>query len=479
MIRNLISICEKSLSSSILIVLSCLPIGGIATAQEEFKPLFNGLDFSGWEGSASLWRVEKGEIVGSTVDNPTKKNTFLIYRGEEVGDFHLKAKLRMTGENNSGIMYRAQDYDKYPFGLSGPQMDIHPKLEYQGMRFSERTGRGIIAERGQKVIVPSELNADGETTPKVVGDFGKTPQFNLSQWNDYEIIALGNRSIHKINGMVTVDVVDQDPSILPKGLIGFQLHAGVQMTIQVKDVALKALDETGGASAIEAAYKKHSSERRKQLEVGRRINENRATPVDEKTVADGFKVELLYSVPGDTQGSWINLALNGKNRLIASDQFGGLYRFPAPAAGEVLDPSLVKAIPVDMKAVNGLLWAFDSLYVGVNDYRDKERSGLYRITDTDGDDELDHVELLRKIKSRGDHGVHGLRLSPDGKSIFLICGNYAELTDIDSSRVPMVQTGDIGDNFFQGIALILVLPMSPVYLLPMSPVCTDLNGQVA
>ena len=25
-------------------------------------------------------------------------------------------------------------------------------------------------------------------------------------------------------------------------------------------------------------------------------------------------------------GSWVNLCLDGKNRIIASDQFGGLYR---------------------------------------------------------------------------------------------------------------------------------------------------------
>ncbi len=143
---------------------------------------------------------------------------------------------------------------------------------------------------------------------------------------------------------------------------------------------------------------------------------------------------MLYSIPAATQGSWINLGLDGKNRIIASDQFGGLYRFKPPATGEVLNPADIEEVPAKIKAVNGMLWAFDSLYVGVNDYNDNEKSGLYRITDSNGDDKLDHVELLRQIPARGDHGVHAVKLSPDGEHLYLICGNNAEPTEVDLSR---------------------------------------------
>jgi putative heme-binding domain-containing protein len=86
-----------------------------------------------------------------------------------------------------------------------------------------------------------------------------------------------------------------------------------------------------------------------------------------------------------------------------------------------------------------MLFAFGALYVGVNDYEAKIPSGLYRITDSDGDDQLDKVELLRAIESRGDHGVHAVLLSPDKQSLFLICGNGAKLTDIEpTSPVPRV-----------------------------------------
>ncbi len=170
----------------------------------------------------------------------------------------------------------------------------------------------------------------------------------------------------------------------------------------------------------------------------RAVGENKATPPSRIKAAPGFNVELLYSVPSDSQGSWVNLCTDPKGRIIASDQYGGLYRFAPPAPGQALDPSKVEKMPAEIRAANGLLWAFGALYVGVNDYEKKIPSGVYRITSSKGDDQLDKVELLRAIKAGGDHGVHAILPGPDGKSLFLISGNNADLTEINSSRVPLV-----------------------------------------
>ncbi|MHC4875168.1 MAG: c-type cytochrome [Planctomycetota bacterium] len=150
---------------------------------------------------------------------------------------------------------------------------------------------------------------------------------------------------------------------------------------------------------------------------------NTATPIDRITVAKGFQVELLYSVPAEQHGSWVNLCTDDKGRLLVSDQFGGLYRINPPAAGRTITASDVEPVPADIRAANGMVWAFGALYVGVNDYERKIPSGLYRITDSDGDDQLDRVELLHEVQSRSDHGVHAVVPSPDGKSLFLITGN--------------------------------------------------------
>ena len=162
-----------------------------------------------------------------------------------------------------------------------------------------------------------------------------------------------------------------------------------------------------------------------------------ATPVRNIKAPEGFNVELLYSVPKPQQGSWVNLCTDNKGRIIVSDQFGGLYRFWAPAAGQPLKARDIEKVPAKIRAANGLLWAFGALYVGVNDYERKMESGLYRVTDSDGDDRLDKVEKLRGMTTRGDHGIHAVLLEPDKKSIYLITGNNTTPAKSDASRIPL------------------------------------------
>ncbi len=162
---------------------------------------------------------------------------------------------------------------------------------------------------------------------------------------------------------------------------------------------------------------------------GNRSSSDGGTPgetvaADEVEVPEGFKVEKLYNVPKAEQGSWVAMATDHKGRLIACDQYGSLYRMNLPAIGktEQLQP---QKIDVQLGKAHGLLVAFNSLYVMVNE--DGARNGLYRVTDTDGDDQYDAVEMLHRIPGGGEHGLHSLVVSPDGKRIFFNCGNSAKL----------------------------------------------------
>ena len=135
----------------------------------------------------------------------------------------------------------------------------------------------------------------------------------------------------------------------------------------------------------------------------------------------GFQVEKLFTVPQDVLGSWVCITTDPKGRLIASDQGDkGLVRItPAPLDGS--KPTTVEKIPVALSGAQGLLWAFDALYVVCNG---GPGSGLYRATDSDGDDMLDKVEKLRTFEGGGEHGPHAVRLSPDGKNLYVIAGNH-------------------------------------------------------
>jgi putative heme-binding domain-containing protein len=173
----------------------------------------------------------------------------------------------------------------------------------------------------------------------------------------------------------------------------------------------------------QTSKKKPPKRKPRQTTVGPAIGGNKATPINRIKAAKGFHVELLYSVPGVEQGSWVNLCTDDKGRLLVSDQFGGMYRITPPPAGKPVSPAAVEKVPANIRAVNGMVWAFGALYVGVNDYERKIPSGLYRITDSDGDDHLDKVELLHEVDSKSDHGVHALMPTPDGKALYLVTGN--------------------------------------------------------
>lgn len=159
--------------------------------------------------------------------------------------------------------------------------------------------------------------------------------------------------------------------------------------------------------------------------------EPKATDPVSLKMPPGFKAELLYSVSGPDYGSWVSLCVDPKGRLITSDQDGKLYRLTVPAIGSN-EKVKVETIPVDLGMAQGLCWAFDSLYVVVNG----RGSGLYRVTDTNNDDTLDKVDLLRKIEGAGEHGPHAVLLAPDGKTLYVLGGNHTKIPNPEKSLVP-------------------------------------------
>ncbi len=437
-----------------------------ALAQDGFTPLFNGKDLTGWEGDPKLWKVEDGAIVGtcSGPDSP-EHNTFLIWRGGTVRDFELRATVRVTGDNNSGIQYRSKPLPEFgPWAITGYQCDIHPATQHIAMTYEEK-GRGIFGLNGQNVVL------DPAGVRWLVAEH-EPVQVDVAQWQEYTIIARGNHLVHQVNGRVTSELTDYDEKGRAlEGLLAIQLHRGNANTVHVKDIRLKVL--TGGqvipfeksnipsdaqqiqkpatsnpqgrvpnapaakgqpkgkaatkgkAKAKAASNPQAKANPRRQAAVGPAIGENKATPIERIKTLPGFQVELLYSVPGGEQGSWVALCADDDGRIYASDQYGDLYRFNAPAPGQPLKPADVKKLPVNVRAINGMTFAFGALYAGVNDYEQQMTSGLYRISDSNDDGDLDKVELLRAFESKSDHGVHKVLPTPDGEALYLITGNNA------------------------------------------------------
>jgi putative heme-binding domain-containing protein len=173
-------------------------------------------------------------------------------------------------------------------------------------------------------------------------------------------------------------------------------------------------------------------------------------------VLKDFRVDLIYTVPKNKEGSWVAMCMDPKGRLIVSDQYGKLYRLTLPPVNVNSEPK-IETIDAEIGFAQGLLYAFDSLYVMVNDDKFQGR-GLYRLRDTNADDQFDEVKLLRKLQGGGEHGPHAILLSPDQQSLYVIIGNQTKLTDIDASRVPLIWSEDHllprlsdGNGFMKGV----------------------------
>ena len=107
-----------------------------------------------------------------------------------------------------------------------------------------------------------------------------------------------------------------------------------------------------------------------------------AQAADATKTAPGFTVEKIYAVPRESQGSWVALAPDGAGGLLASDQYGPLYRLILPRKAG--DTATARALALPIGGVHGLTWVGRDLYAA-SAQKSVHPTGLYRLRDTDRD----------------------------------------------------------------------------------------------
>jgi hypothetical protein len=204
-----------------------------------FQSLFNGKDLTGWKGKEGFWSVQDGAITGETKTDFAGPNTFLVWQGGEPDNFELRFKYRIYS-GNSGVQYRSKLINEDAMQVGGYQGDFEAGKTYSGILYNESNvagNRGILAERGSRVT----WTPDGQQKVEKLEMTSEQLQQAIKpeDWNEYTIVADGNRLTHKINGHTTAEVVDLHPDALKSGIIAIQVHAGGPMKVQVKDIYLK------------------------------------------------------------------------------------------------------------------------------------------------------------------------------------------------------------------------------------------------
>ena len=222
------------------IVLLLLLVADAAAASEP-QPLFNGKDLTGWDGDPAIWSVEDGAIVGRlTAERPIDHNTFLIWKGGQLGDFRLRLEYQIEG-GNSGVQYRSRVLDPVKWIVGGYQADIVDGPEYTGILYDERGTRGIIANRGERV----RIGPDGQRETENFADAADLQKsIHENDWNKYVIVARGPRLRHKINGNLMSEAIDRErEKSAATGVLALQVHQGPPMTVRFRSIELERLDK--------------------------------------------------------------------------------------------------------------------------------------------------------------------------------------------------------------------------------------------
>ncbi|MEO6005818.1 MAG: c-type cytochrome [Opitutus sp.] len=158
----------------------------------------------------------------------------------------------------------------------------------------------------------------------------------------------------------------------------------------------------------------------------------------------GFAVDRVLTVPRE-MGSWISLCVDPAGRLIAAaQQQPGLFRITLPPLDQPNATAQIEKLGGAAATIgwaHGLLCAFDSLYVTIAEENGQRDRGVYRLEDTNGDGQYDRSNLLFKLDGAGEHGPHNLVVTPDGKSLLLMCGNGTKVPADIVARRPATTPG--------------------------------------
>jgi len=150
-------------------------------------------------------------------------------------------------------------------------------------------------------------------------------------------------------------------------------------------------------------------------------------------VPDGFSWSRVRTAT-EAEGSWISMAFKPDGTLYVSPQQGTILRI-APNEHGTLGAGTAQPIGVQLGGAQGMLWAFDALYVNIAGDAQAD-GGLHRLRDTDGDGLLDHDEHLLKCGPGSEHGMHGFIQGQDGW-IHTVWGNHVDIpSDLASASSP-------------------------------------------
>ena len=195
------------------VVAVCVAAGGAVAADKPggFKPLFDGKTLKGWHTlPGGSWAVKDGVIVGTSAKTESRHG--LLLSDATYGDFVVRLKFRVA-QGNSGFYFRSE---KVPgaVGVHGFQAEVDRTAMTGGLY--ETGGRAWVQQPDAKLM---------------------KGLYKPGQWSEMSVTAIGRYVAVRLNGTKTVELRD-DPGRL-KGHFALQLHGGMDMEVEFKDIELR------------------------------------------------------------------------------------------------------------------------------------------------------------------------------------------------------------------------------------------------
>lgn len=246
----------------------------LAASAQEWQPLFNGKNLSGWKqlNGKAHYAVKDGIIVGEPVLG--SPNSFLCTK-KAYGDFILEFDFKVSDGINSGVQFRSESLKAYNNGrVHGYQFEVDPS--------SRAWTGGIYDEARQGWLYPLTLNEPARKA------------FRHNDWNHARIEAVGNRLRTWVNGTPCADVLDD---MTPSGFIALQVHQIGSQADESKTIAWKDI------RIITKDVEKYTAPDNKSVYQYNAI----ANTLSEREQAEGWR--LLFD--GKTTNGWRGAKLDG------------------------------------------------------------------------------------------------------------------------------------------------------------------------
>jgi hypothetical protein len=248
--------------------------------------LFDGRTLDGWDGSPEVWRVDDGAIVAETWPERRVGTTFLIWRGDEPGDFELKLDVKADYDVHGGVFYRGSVGPAISRG-GGPAstrgragrgdgssggatpaatparggrgaqpafvVPADPRWNVRGYAIDwdwDPGNNGNVQDAGTG-RAESQIGWRGHIVrmaagqrPTSIGSLGDRHELMqlmpLGEWNQLHIVAHGRQLTHIVNGHVMAIVLEDDPAFLKtSGVIALQIEQFGQGRISFRNIYLK------------------------------------------------------------------------------------------------------------------------------------------------------------------------------------------------------------------------------------------------